>query len=104
MLVNIPNSLTLARIVLVQLVVVLTLTHEMAAAFLLFLVAGRSAACACFLANRYGWRSELGAYLNPIADKALLASIYVTPGLAGHLPVWLVIVVVSRDTLMVGAV
>src|SRR5262249_30676988 len=47
---------------------------------------------------------ELGAYLDPIADKTLLVSIYVTLGLAGHLPVWLVIAVVSRDILIVGAV
>ena len=56
------------------------------------------------LLKRYGWNTELGAYLDPIADKALLVSIYVTLGLAGHLPVWLVIAVVSRDILIVGAV
>ena len=48
--------------------------------------------------------TELGAYLDPIADKALLVSIYVTLGFAGHLPAWLVIAVVSRDILIVGAV
>ena len=54
--------------------------------------------------SAYGWNSELGAYLDPIADKALLVSIYVTLGFAGQLPVWLVIAVVSRDILIVGAV
>jgi cardiolipin synthase (CMP-forming) len=87
--VNIPNSLTLGRIVLVPLVVWLIITHEMFAAFLLFLAAGLS---------------DAADYLDPIADKALLVSIYVTLGLAGHLPVWLVIAVVSRDILIVGAV
>ena len=101
---NIPNSLTLVRIVLVPLVVWLIIDHEMTAAFLLFLLAGFSDAADGFIAKRYGWRSELGAYLDPIADKALLVSIYVTLGLAGHLPVWLVIAVVSRDILIVGAV
>ena len=101
---NIPNSLTLGRIVLVPLVVWLIITHEMLAAFLLFLLAGLSDAADGYLAKRYGWRSELGAYLDPIADKALLVSIYVTLGFAGHLPVWLVIAVVSRDILIVGAV
>jgi cardiolipin synthase len=76
----------------------------MMAAFLVFLLAGLSDAADGFLAKRYGWRSELGAYLDPIADKALLVSIYVTLGFAGHLPVWLVIAVVSRDILIVGAV
>jgi cardiolipin synthase len=102
--VNIPNSLTLLRIVLVPLVVWLIIDHEMTAAFLLFLLAGFSDAADGYIAKRYGWRSELGAYLDPIADKALLVSIYVTLGLAGHLPVWLVIAVVSRDILIVGAV
>ena len=76
----------------------------MEAAFLLFLLAGLSDAADGYLAKRYGWNSELGAYLDPIADKALLVSIYVTLGFAGHLPVWLVIAVVSRDILIVGAV
>jgi cardiolipin synthase (CMP-forming) len=102
--VNIPNSLTLGRIILVPLVVWLIITHEMFAAFLLFLAAGLSDAADGFLAKRYNLRSELGAYLDPIADKALLVSIYVTLGLAGHVPVWLVIAVVSRDILIVGAV
>jgi cardiolipin synthase (CMP-forming) len=102
--VNIPNSLTLGRIVLVPLIVWLIITHEMTAAFLMFLLAGLSDAADGFLAKRYGWRSELGAYLDPIADKALLVSIYVTLGFASHLPVWLVIAVVSRDILIVGAV
>lgn len=101
---NIPNSITLGRIVLVPLLVWLIISHEMAAAFVLFLLAGFSDAADGFLAKRYGWRSELGAYLDPIADKALLVSIYVTLGFAGHLPVWLVIAVVSRDILIVGAV
>jgi cardiolipin synthase len=102
--VNIPNSLTLLRIVLVPLVVWLIIAHEMLAAFLLFLFAGLSDAADGFLAKRYNWNTELGAYLDPIADKALLVSIYVTLGLAGQLPVWLVIAVVSRDVLIVGAV
>jgi cardiolipin synthase len=102
--VNIPNSLTLSRIVLVPLVVWLIITHEMLAAFLLFLFAGLSDAADGFLAKRYNWHTELGAYLDPIADKALLVSIYVTLGLAGQLPAWLVIAVVSRDILIVGAV
>jgi cardiolipin synthase len=102
--VNIPNSLTLGRIVLVPLVVWLIITHEMLPAFLLFLLAGLSDAADGFLAKRYGWNTELGAYLDPIADKALLVSIYVTLGLACQLPAWLVIAVVSRDILIVGAV
>jgi cardiolipin synthase len=103
-LVNIPNTLTLVRIILVPLVVWLIITHQNLAAFVLFLMAGLSDAADGYLAKRYGWHTELGAYLDPIADKALLVSIYVTLGFAGHLPAWLVIAVVSRDILIVGAV
>jgi cardiolipin synthase len=101
--VNIPNALTLGRIVLVPVVVWLIVTHEMTAAFVLFLLAGFSDAADGYLAKRYGWRTELGAYLDPIADKALLVSIYVALGFYSHLPAWLVIAVVSRDILIIGA-
>jgi cardiolipin synthase len=102
-IVNIPNSLTLMRILLVPLVVWLTITGEPTAAFVLFVVAGISDAADGFIAKRYGWQTELGSYLDPIADKALLVTLYVTLGLEDHLPVWLVIAVVSRDVLIVGA-
>jgi len=101
--VNIPNMLTLARIVLVPLVMWLIITHEMTAAFVLFLLAGFSDAADGYLAKRFQWRTELGAYLDPIADKLLLMSIYVTLGFSNHLPAWLVIAVVSRDILIIGA-
>jgi cardiolipin synthase (CMP-forming) len=102
--VNIPNAITLARIFTVPLLVWLIIDQEMFAAFLLFMLAGLSDGADGYLAKRFGWHTELGAYLDPIADKALLVSIYVTLGLAGHLPVWLVIAVVSRDVLIIGAV
>lgn len=101
---NIPNALTLGRILLVPLLVWLIIDHEMLAAFIVFILAGLSDGADGYLAKRYGWHTELGAYLDPIADKALLVTIYVTLGLAGHLPVWLVIAVVSRDIFIVGAV
>lgn len=101
---NIPNSLTLGRIVLVPLVVWLIITDEMLAAFFVFVLAGATDAADGFLAKRYGWRTELGAYLDPIADKALLMSIYVTLSIEGLLPRWIVIAVVSRDIMIMGAV
>ena len=100
---NIPNALTLTRIILVPLIVWLIISHEMAAALVLFVLAGLSDAADGYLAKRFGWQTELGTYLDPIADKALLVSIYVTLGFTNHLPVWLVIAVVSRDILIVGA-
>jgi cardiolipin synthase len=57
-----------------------------------------------FLAKRFGMASELGAYLDPLADKVLIVAIYVSLGIADKLPAWLVILVVSRDLLIVGGV
>jgi len=57
-----------------------------------------------YLAKRFAMTSELGAYLDPLADKALIVSIYVTLGVSGEIPRWLVILVVSRDIMIVGAV
>src|ERR1051326_9618384 len=76
----------------------------MLAAFLLFLAAGVSDAIDGYLAKRFAMTSDLGAYLDPLADKALIVSIYVTLGVSGEIPVWLVILVVSRDIMIVGAV
>lgn len=77
---------------------------QMLLAFALFLVAGLSDAVDGYLAKRFKLTSELGAYLDPLADKALIVSIYVTLGIAGTIPRWLVILVVSRDIMIVGAV
>lgn len=73
-------------------------------AFLLFVVAGVSDGVDGYLAKRFGWQTELGAYLDPLADKLLLVSIFVALGVLGTLPSWLVIAVVSRDILIVAGV
>jgi len=102
--VYLPNLITVIRILLVPVVIWLIIHGAYTQAFGLFLLAGISDAIDGFLARRYNWKTELGAYLDPIADKLLLVAIYVTLGLLGHMPAWLVIAVVSRDVLIVGAV
>jgi len=77
---------------------------EMRAAFALFLAAGVTDAVDGFLAKRFKMQTELGAYLDPLADKAMLVSIYVALGIIEAIPRWLVILVVSRDIMIVGAV
>lgn len=99
---NLPNLITLGRLLSVPLAIWLVLSGEMAAAFWLFVAAGASDAVDGFLAKRFDRRSELGALLDPIADKTLLVGMYVTLGIAGHLPNWIVILVVFRDLLIVG--
>lgn len=100
---NIPNFITLGRIVLVPLVVWAIASSQLMVAFVLFAVAGLSDAIDGFLAKRFNMTTELGALLDPIADKALLVSIYVALGITGAIPRWIVILVVSRDFMIVGA-
>jgi cardiolipin synthase len=101
---SLPNLITIGRILLVPLTVWLIVTNQFALAFVTFISAGVSDAVDGFIAKRYGMITELGTYLDPIADKALLVSIYVSLGFQEHLPAWLVILVVSRDVLIVGGV
>jgi cardiolipin synthase (CMP-forming) len=102
--VSIPNLITLARILLVPVMVWAITSGEMRVAFVLFLAAGVSDAVDGFLAKRFGMATELGAYLDPLADKTMIVSIYVALGIAEAIPRWLVILVVSRDIMIVGAV
>lgn len=99
-----PNIISLARILLVPLVVWLIITGELQLAFLGMLVAGLSDAADGVLAKRFNWTTELGAYLDPLADKLLLVSIFVALGAMHYLPSWVAILVVSRDVMIVVAV
>src|SRR6202049_1937989 len=96
-LLSIPNLITLARILSVPVMVWAIASGEMLFAFVLFVVAGVSDAVDGYLAKRFGMTSELGAYLDPLADKALIVSIYIALGINEAIPRWLVILVVSRD-------
>src|SRR5690606_11391126 len=102
--VNVPNIISLCWLLCVPVTVFLILNGMMLPAFWLFVAAGVSDAVDGYLAKRLGQTSTLGSYLDPIADKALLVCVYLTLGQAGHLPTWLVIMVVSRDLLIVGGV
>jgi cardiolipin synthase len=99
---NLPNIITLGRLLLVPLAIWLILSGEYWAAFWTFVFAGFSDAVDGFIAKRFNLRTQLGALLDPVADKALLVSVYVTLGVSGHLPTWLVILVVFRDLMIVG--
>ncbi len=101
MSINIPNAVTLGRVILVPVIFWLLVSGQTKAAFFAFLVAGLSDAVDGFVAKRFKLETELGAYLDPIADKALIVSIYMALGVAGNLPSWLVIAVVTRDILIV---
>lgn len=99
---NLPNLITLARLLSVPLAIWLIISSDYGAAFWVFVAAGVSDALDGYIAKRFDRRTRLGALLDPIADKSLLMSVYVTLGYAGQLPDWLVIVVVFRDVMIVG--
>jgi cardiolipin synthase len=99
---NLPNLISLGRLLLVPLAIWLILGGRYGAAFWVFIVAGVSDALDGFIAKHFDRRTRFGALLDPIADKALLVSVYVTLGLAQQLWTSLVILVVFRDVLIVG--
>ena len=101
---NLPNLITVARLLMTPLAVSMIVSQRFVAAFMIFVVAGISDGVDGFLAKRFDLRSELGAYLDPLADKALLISIYVTLAAVGKLPAALAILVVSRDLMILVAV
>jgi cardiolipin synthase (CMP-forming) len=101
---NIPNIITLGRILAVPFIVWAIASNQMEIAFAIFIIAGVSDAVDGFLAKRFNMSSELGALLDPVADKALLVSIYMALGIWGAVPRWIVILVVSRDIMIIGAV
>lgn len=101
---NLANWLTLLRLCLVPLVVVAITQHRFDLAFAAFVVAGLTDAIDGYVARTFDQMTELGALLDPIADKSLLVSIFITLGILGLIPVWLVILVVARDMMIVGAV
>lgn len=101
---NLPNMITFGRLLTVPVAVYLLMQSAYLAAFILFLLAGVSDALDGYLAKRNNQTTELGAILDPLADKALLVGVYVTLGLQGNLPNWLVVLVVFRDVLIVGGV
>ena len=101
---SIPNIITLARVIMVPVVFWLMLNGQPKGAFYVFVLAGISDGVDGYLAKRFDWATELGAYLDPLADKLLIVCIFIALGVRGELPSWLVLAVVSRDVLIVIAI
>jgi cardiolipin synthase (CMP-forming) len=101
---NLPNLITLARMLMTPLAIMMIISQRFLPAFLIFILAGVSDAIDGFIAKNLDLRTELGAYLDPLADKALLISIYVSLAIYAGLPAWIAVTVVSRDVMILFAV
>ncbi|CAN1566287.1 PgsA Phosphatidylglycerophosphate synthase [Rhabdaerophilaceae bacterium] len=101
---TIPNAITLVRFCLIPLIVVLIQAGEFQAAFVVFALAGLTDALDGIIARRFNQQSELGAYLDALADKLLIGASVVALFAAHALPYWLVVLVIFRDVMIVGAV
>lgn len=97
---QIPNLLTLMRLLLSLPISLLLLGERYSPALLLFVVAGVSDALDGFLARRFAWTSRLGSMLDPLADKLLLVTAYLCLTLVQVLPGWLMLLVLLRDVLI----
>ncbi len=98
----VPNIITIGRLIIVPLTVYCILTGELGAAFWLFVAAGVSDAVDGAIARLFDAHTLLGAFLDPLADKTLLVCVYLSLCKVGLMPLWLVVMVVSRDVLIVG--
>lgn len=97
-----PNAISVFRIVLIAPVLYCILDARYAEALALFFVAGFSDGVDGFLAKRFNWHTRLGALLDPVADKLLMASTYLTLAYVAKMPVWLASIVVLRDVVILG--
>jgi cardiolipin synthase (CMP-forming) len=94
---QLPNLITLSRLFLTIPVVWFLYRGDYWPALILLAVAGLTDALDGYLVRRYGWATELGAWLDPAADKILMLGIYLAVTLSGLLPIWLLVLVVGRD-------
>ncbi len=100
MAINIPNILTLIRILLTPLFVIFLLKNLYSSALIVFTIAGISDGLDGFIARYFNQRTTLGAYLDPIADKILLTAAYASLAILNIIPPWLTVIVISRDVLI----
>ena len=97
-----PNAISLLRIVLIVPILLFILEGRYTWALALFFVAGFSDGLDGYLAKRFNWHTRLGALLDPVADKLLVAGTFIMLAHTGHLPVWLAVVVILRDVIIIG--
>ncbi|MBF0159470.1 MAG: CDP-alcohol phosphatidyltransferase family protein [Magnetococcales bacterium] len=99
---NIPNGLSFLRICAVPVFIGLLLSHQITWAFWLFVLASLTDALDGFIAKRFNMHTELGSYLDPLADKLLLVCGFITLTVLGDMPLWITLMVTTRDILIIG--
>jgi cardiolipin synthase len=102
--VNIPNFLTVLRIVLVPIIVILLIQGQFTKALVCFIIAGVTDGLDGMLARVLNQMTVVGAYLDPLADKVLVISMYATLAVIGVIPGWLAVIVISRDFIILGGI
>src|SRR4030042_5482759 len=97
---NLPNLLTLTRVLLIPVFVIFILDHSYLYALITFAIAGITDGVDGLLARLTRQKTELGAYLDPIADKLLIVSAYITLAIIEIIPSWLAVIVITRDVII----
>jgi cardiolipin synthase len=98
---TVPNLLSIVRILLTPLLVILLLEDHLSLALVVFVVAGITDGLDGLIARLYKQKSRLGTFLDPLADKLLLATTYVILAVKQLIPEWLAVIVVSRDAIII---
>ena len=99
---HLPNLITLIRLLLIVPISVCLMHHQLETTLALFALAAASDALDGFLAKRFGWQSVLGSILDPIADKLLLATVFIALAVLDLVPLWLMGVALARDLIIVA--
>jgi cardiolipin synthase len=98
----VPNAICVVRVLLVGPIVFMLLDERYLAALVLIAIAGFSDALDGYLARAFDWRTPLGSLLDPVADKLLVVSVFLTMTILGLVPVFLTVVVILRDVVIIG--
>jgi cardiolipin synthase len=97
-----PNAISMLRIALIAPILWSIAHNRFEEALILFFIAGFSDGLDGYLAKRFNWHTRVGALLDPIADKLLVAGTFITLVYTGHAPFWLAAIVVLRDLVIIG--
>jgi len=98
--INVPNTLTILRILLAPAFVIVLLRHQYFYALIIFAAAGISDGLDGFIAKQYNQKTVLGAFLDPIADKVLILSAYICLSILQIVPNWISVIIIPRDIII----